>query len=153
MNVTQQSTQLFVTDFNRTIFDPDRRSLIHGAVEVLQAVKAHGFVSVLLSQAVENRRKLIAELGLEPYFDEIILTSTKTPAILAELATRHRAKPEHSFVLGDRAHGEIALGAAAGWRTIWLQAGRFADELPAANRRPTHTIHSLAEVPSLIARS
>lgn len=40
--------------------------------------------------------------------------------------------------------------ARGGWQTIWVRAGKFAGEQPDADKQPTCTVASLAEVAPLL---
>lgn len=132
--------QVIIFDFNRTLYDPDARTLVPGARDVLDAARDRGYILVLLAQAAPSRRALITELGLANYFAQIELVGHKSIELILAITDRHDADPATSFVIGDRTTGEIRLGQAAGWRTIWLQSGRFAGELPHPDHPPTHTI-------------
>ncbi len=140
---------LLTIDFNRTLFDPDTRTLIPGAIELLDSATRQGYTCTLLAKAAPSRADLITELGLAPYLAEIILTENKTLKQLRELEQRYDVRPEHCLMIGDRAQGEIELGYKAGWRTIWVRAGRFAIEAP-LGFTPTHTVSQLAQVSPLI---
>lgn len=139
-----------IFDFNRTLYDPDRRRLVNGAAELLTAAAQKGYRRVLFSQAVPSRADLINELGLTGYFDEIILTEHKTSDLFATIADKHQSDAKTSYVIGDRVNGELKLGYAAGWQTIWFRQGRFAAELPAAAGWPTYTVTRLADIHPLI---
>ncbi len=140
---------VLIFDFNRTLFDPERRTLLPGATELLEAAKQQGYTLVLLSKAAPSRAELVKELGLTAYFAKVLIVEHKTPAMLAEVAQHYGADMATSYVIGDRARGELALGQNGGWQTIWLRAGRFADETP-EGYTPTHTVGTLPEILPLI---
>lgn len=136
-------SNVLVVDFNRTIFEPDIGSLTWGAQKFLSTARKRGYLLVLLAQAKGSRRELIADLGLEPYFTEIILTNQKNEKQFKDIAIRLDADLSHSFVIGDRALKEILLACNAGWRTIWLKRGKFSEEVPDLKSNPEFTVSRL----------
>ncbi len=142
--------KLIIFDFNRTLYDPDHRALLPGATQLLQFAKEKAYKLILVGQAADSREQLIADLGLTGYMEEIILVDAKTAKLFNDIADRYLADKPSSFVVGDRAQREITLGHKTGWRTIWLQAGKFADEHPAANHLPTHTVTALNQIQSFL---
>ncbi len=139
-----------IFDFNRTLYSPDNRTLTPGAIELLEAAKAKGYLLILLSKAAADRGELVKKLGIESYFAEIIFANHKSYALFEEIAQRQSVDKKASYVIGDRAQGEVAIGRQAGWRTIWLQGGKFATELPTSEQQPDHTVGSLPQIPPLI---
>ena len=148
MTTKSTPTKMIVFDFNRTLYDPEHRALSRGARQLLDLAVARGYQLVLLSQAVASRAELIRELGLARYFVEIQIVERKGAQLLAGITERYLPDLAQSYVIGDRAQGEIRLGHEAGWQTIWLQTGKFADELPAFS--PTHTVTDLSDIENLI---
>lgn len=65
------------------------------------------------------------------------------------IAERYNADLARSYIIGDRALGEVQLGHRAGWRTIWLQAGKFSGETP-KTYTPDHRVASLTDIALLI---
>jgi FMN phosphatase YigB (HAD superfamily) len=139
-------TKLIVFDFNRTLYEPDQDRLISGARELLDYALSQGYRLVLLAKAVDSRGQLLDELGIADAFVEIHLVKTKSVVLLNDLSSRYAAALSRSYLIGDRAQSEIALGHEAGWHTIWYRNGRFADELPRPDRQPDHTVTALAQI-------
>lgn len=142
--------KLIIFDFNRTIYDPDARALMPGAVELLRAARDKGYILVLLGKAAASREQLLEDLGIAQYFAETMLVDEKSDAILEGFAQRHNADKSISYVIGDRNQGELKYGARGGWQTIWLKAGKFASELPDPDKQPTYTVTRLSEVAALL---
>jgi FMN phosphatase YigB (HAD superfamily) len=141
---------VIIFDFNRTLYDPDKHQLMPGAVELLQGAKAKGYVLLLLGKAAASRAQLMEELGINSYFAEVMLVEEKSDALFEGFAKRHSADKTRSYVIGDRAQGELKYGYRGGWRTIWLKAGKFADELPMADQQPNYIVDSLEKVLPLL---
>lgn len=90
------------------------------------------------------------ELKIKSYFSEVMLVDEKTDAQFEGFAQRHSADKSKSYVIGDRAKGELKYGHRGGWQTIWLKAGKFAEELPAADQQPDFVVGKLDEVLPLL---
>jgi len=141
--------KLIILDFNRTLFDPDTNQLIEGALDILRIAKQADYKLVLLAMAAPSRRELIADLGIADYFEEIILIDAKSQKIFRELEKKYQTDLSRSYVLGDRALGELTHGHKAGWRTVWYRQGRFAEESP-VGFTPDHTIMYLHDFLTLL---
>jgi len=141
---------IIVFDFNRTLYDPDHKTLIPHAQEILDTARAKGYTLVLLSKAGPDREQLVKENGLDGYFAETIFTGAKTHELFEQIAEHHQADKTRSYVIGDRAQGEIKHGHEGGWNTIWLKAGRFEDELPDPDKKPDYIISNLDEALRII---
>lgn len=141
--------KVIIFDFNRTLFDPSAQALMPNALDIVRAAQQKGYTLVLLAKAAPSRRELIAELGLAPFFAEIQLVNAKSARMFRDIADRYAADLSASYVIGDRAHGEILHGHTAGWRTIWLRAGAFAHELP-NGYTPTHIVQNLNDILPLL---
>ncbi len=121
-----------------------------GAHELLQGTHAKGYKLVLLAKAVPSRDQLLDSLGLRSYFAEVLLVNEKSDILFENIALRHGASKAHSYVIGDRAQGEIKFGHQGGWQTIWIKAGKFANELPDPGQNPDHIIYLLEDVLGII---
>lgn len=142
--------RIIIFDFNRTLYDPDQHALVPGAVDLLKAARAKGYALILLGKAAASRTQLLDNLGITEYFAETMLVEDKTDAIFADFAHRYDADKAHSYVIGDRAQAEVKYGHRGGWRTIWLRAGKFANELPDPGQEPDHTVTDLPSVAAML---
>lgn len=132
-----------VFDFNRTLFDPDAEALFPEALKVLGGLRDAGVPLCLVCKGGPDRRDLIERLGLPQFFERIVVTERKGAENFQECKDLH---PDCAWVVvGDRLEEELRHGAACGMRTIWLQKGKFADEVP-ADVPCHHVIYSLAEL-------
>lgn len=141
--------QLIIFDFNRTLYDPDANQLIDGAQSLLDTARDQGYTLILLAMAAPSRQALIEQLGIAEYFAEIILMDAKSQKVFRQLAQKYDTDLSKSFVIGDRALGEITYGHKAGWPTVWYRQGRFADEEP-VGFTPEHTVTTLSQFQKLI---
>lgn len=143
---TQQ--KIIIIDFMRTLYDPETEALFADSLSVLESLQSTDRALILLSREEGQRRSLMTELGLEPYFTEIILTKDKRSAMREIVDRRHS---EQIVVIGDRIRGEIAFGNEYGAKTIWIKKGKFADELPRSEgEKPDHTVTAFADSVELV---
>jgi FMN phosphatase YigB (HAD superfamily) len=134
-----------IFDFNRTLYDPDTGQLMKDALEILSTLKELGFKMFLIGKGAEERTTLIRDLGLEPFFDDIIVNDEKDINDFFKLKKWH---PGYEFYsVGDRIRKEIKYSNRAGCKTIWLKKGKFAFEEPIeADEEPWRTITELNEL-------
>ena len=89
-----------------------------GIPAALQAVAAHGVLAVLTNKPIGPTRKVLAGLGLAPFFVSVIggdgpLGRKPDPAALQHLLAEHRADPRDSILVGD-SRVDLETGRAAG---------------------------------------
>lgn len=135
-----------IFDFNRTLYDPDLDELVPGAKSVLKKLKERGYKLFLVSHG-SYRKSLISELGVENYFDKIVISKEKSLEDFKEVTLNSNLTIKESFVVGDRVKGEIRIGNILGFNTVWLKKGLFAQEVPEnLEEFPDFTIADLEEV-------
>ncbi|MBU1037246.1 HAD hydrolase-like protein [Patescibacteria group bacterium] len=139
--------KIIIFDFNRTIYDPESRDLIVDARLVLRTLLKRGFDLYLISRAENSRKKLIDELGVIQYFTKIIIVKEKNKRIFQKIIAEKNVDLQSSFIIGDRIKKEIIIGNILGLQTIWLQDGKFSNELPSTkNEQPKYVVKKLKDV-------
>lgn len=138
-----------IFDFNRTLYDPDRDQLMENGLEILQNLKDKGWKLFLIGKGGANRENLISELGLQAFFEEIIIKEEKDIEDLRDLKAK---LPDYEFYsVGDRIKKEIVLGNKCNFKTIWFKNGKFATEEPEnPEEYPWKTIGSLDELQEIL---
>lgn len=140
-----------IFDFFRTLFNPETQRLIPEAKTVLRNLRKRGFKLILISRQETGRTRTIKSTGLAPFFERILVTKKKSAALLRRALHAQRANLRCSFVVGDRAREEIALGNKIGCTTIWVKQGKFANERPRTKQEePTITVRKLKQLPDVI---
>lgn len=143
--------KIIIFDFNRTLYDPERRVLLDDALMVLQTLQQRGFALYLLSHAVPWRVRLLDEFGLRQYFTKILMSEQKTLGQVQEIIEHAKADLSQSFMVGDRIKSEISLGKLVGLKTIWVRRGKFSDEVPENNdEQPQYIVQSLKALLTII---
>ncbi len=147
----QDKQKIIIFDFMRTLYDPERKSVMNGAQELLEKLSAKGFALFLVSTENKTRIDLIKRSGIAQFFTRIIFTPKKTSANFIRLMHNYPHDPKQSFVVGDRVRGEIKIGNLCGYQTIWIQNGKFRSEVPrSANEVPDYIVFELKEIMQLI---
>ncbi len=122
--------KIIICDFNRTIYDPDKKTLIPEVYATLRILKQKGFYLILLSQIrKKSREKIVRSLRLENYFDEIILVPLKSEDDFKNLVTKD-TDVNASYSIGDYIEQDMVFGKRAGLKTIRIAAGAFAHVKP-----------------------
>lgn len=141
---------IIIFDFNRTLYDPESKTLVRNTQLVLRILLRRGFTLYLVSRADGSRDKLIDDLGLGQYFARITFTSNKSTQDIQDIIAPEDIDCSSSFVVGDRVRQEIAFGNMLGLQTIWVRSGKFSDEFPrTVMEQPTHSVNALIDVLSI----
>ncbi|MFT5036745.1 MAG: FMN phosphatase YigB (HAD superfamily) [Candidatus Azotimanducaceae bacterium] len=140
-----QSAILF--DFNRTLYDPERKELFPEVRELLSYYsKTHQLY--LVSKKEQSRFDLIDSLEIKHFFNSVHFVERKSPILFKEVTKDVQGEV---YVVGDVVHSEIKAGNMCGMKTIWFQNGAFADQRPKDDmERPWHRIQTLSELYTLI---
>lgn len=137
-------------DWKRTLYDPETRELIPGAIELLQSCFDRKIPLYLIGKGKEDMYSEVKRLKVEQYFKEILFVGTakKPQDFIKFLDTQN---PQTTFVIGDRATSELAIGKSLSCTTIWIRQGQFASEEPENQQLwPDYVVGNLGEVESLI---
>lgn len=148
----QDKQKIIIFDFMRTLYDPDEKSIVRGALELLKSLRNAGFILILISTEIGNKADPIAQTGITPYFEKIILTREKSERDFKEIQTAVPHDPQASYVIGDRVRGEIKIGNLCGYQTIWVKKGKFAAQLPRTSfENPRYIVTDVRQVEQIIA--
>lgn len=133
-----------VFDWKRTLYDPDKKELITGAIKLLEYLKDQNIPLVLIGKGGEDMNDEVNRLGVREYFKEIIFTEgEKDPKVFAKYLTD---PPKNTLFIGDRVRSELEIGNKLGATTIWIKQGKFAVETPEnEEQQPNYTVYSLVE--------
>ncbi len=138
-----------IFDFNRTLYDPDSKQLVEGALRLLGRLRSDGIEACLISKkSAEGRESQIKALGLGSYFKRIlVIEGGKQEAHFQECLEAMSLQAHEVAVVGDRIREEISLGNRMGMLTIWYKAGKFAAEASESrDQEPTYTVTGLDDV-------
>ncbi|MEA3504303.1 MAG: HAD hydrolase-like protein [Bacteroidota bacterium] len=142
-----------IFDFNRTLFDPEKRELMPNAEETLLSLTKRGYILSLISSTQSPEREtFIKSLPISNFFVKIIVTNKKKSAHhFSELSDIMGTNTKNTYVVGDRIKSEIQLGNSLTFNTIWFKNGKFAKETPSRQSEiPTAIITNLSEILNFI---
>ena len=94
-----------------------------GAVETLRTLKARGLKIALVSNFDGRLHRVVAELGLKPFFDAVIVSSEAgwakpSPRIYAAALGALGVEPGEALMVGDRPKEDAAGATAAGLKAL-----------------------------------
>ena len=96
---------------------------VKGATETLRTLKARGLKIALVSNYDHRLHRVVAELGLKPFFDAVIVSSETgwakpSPRIYAAALAALGVGPGEALMVGDRPREDAAGATAAGLRAL-----------------------------------
>lgn len=144
-------TKLTIIDFNRTVYDPERKMLIEGIMEVLTILRDRGFILYLISKKEKGREHILASLGIEHFFSRIEFVEEKTRDLFEAILRVSGIPKNDVYIVGDYLYEEIRAGNQCGVKTIWFKSGRFAgQQQKTKDDKPWKTITRMSDLPEAI---
>lgn len=151
--------QSILFDWGRTLYDNDRKQLFADATRVLRVLSSRYrlFLVSIVDGDPRERILTIRSCNVGHFFEGFQLGKkgdgkneyrSKFP-LLDRLVKDHKLKLNKLIVIGDRAgkDREIHWAATRGVKSIWIQKGKFANELPTKETGfPTHTVTELSDI-------
>ncbi len=146
------TVKTFIFDWKRTLYDPEHKQLIAGAVQLL-AYLAGQSTSVLVGKGDDTMRQEVERLGVGSYFSAITFEErAKESSLYIKYVDTER--PENTIFIGDRTRSELAVGNQLHARTMWVRQGKFRDEKPENPvYSPTYAVNSLKEALAVIKQT
>jgi FMN phosphatase YigB (HAD superfamily) len=139
-----------IFDWKRTLYNPDDKNLIDGAVAILKFFKDKGMYIAVVGKGNTDMYKEVERLGVSPYFNHVAFREGTKDIELFEEVVDIAGSGETLFI-GDRVRSELEVGNRLGCRTVWIKQGKFADEVPEnSHQEPTYTVASLKEAKQFI---
>lgn len=122
----------------------------------LLALRPNYRLILVTSGVAERQRNKIAKLGLDRFFDLVLIDDiheqlSKRERFLAAM-TNYNLKPRDVLVVGDRVFSEIKIGNQLGMVTVQMRHGAYTDIAPSKEwEDPDYQINLISEVKSVIA--
>jgi len=140
-----------IFDFNRTLYDPEQDKLIKGSSKVLNTLYKKTKLALVTTETGE-RLGLIKQLGIEKFFNKILIVGEKDKKSFLACCDALGVQPQDAVVVGDRIKGEIAIGNKLGMVTIQFKNGIFADQLPEnEGEKPKMVITKLVDLLKILS--
>lgn len=121
------NSKLIVCDWNRTLYDPEEGKLYSDALVFLDTLTARGSRVVIVSVREDNAPARQAKEAIRDLVADFLENTKKTPDLFYQLQEKYPA--EEYWAIGDKIDSEIAAAKQAGWRTIRVRRGKFADQV------------------------
>lgn len=139
-----------IFDWKRTLYDPDTKNFIDGAVELLEFIKSKNISLVLIGKGGDDMHYEVDRLGVRKYFKEIVFArGEKDPQVFRTYISKDN--PETTLIIGDRVRSELEIGKKLGATTIWIKQGKFASEEPDnTDQKPDYIVLSLRKCKDLL---
>lgn len=159
-----EGIKAIIFDLGGVLIDAETKEQFPESKGVLEYCKAKGYRMALavIASKLGERQEQIANSDLHDFF-EIIRMGSLTPEqiwdpsfkgkdILYDEINRHlKLSPKEVLIIDDRILRGITYANRNGHPSVWIQKGKFSKELPnQTTGYPTHTIHSLKELTTLI---
>lgn len=144
--------KLIIFDWKRTLYDPDNKLLIDGALELLKSIKKRDIPIILVGKGGDDMNVEIKRLSVDSYFEKIIfIEGEKDLNIYKPLISK---KPKNTLFIGDRVRSELEAGNKLGAITVWIKQGKFSNEGPEnEQQKPTFTVLKLRQCLKLISEN
>jgi HAD superfamily hydrolase (TIGR01509 family) len=103
--------------------------LFPGALDLLDRLHGRYHLGIITNGLTEIQKEKIDRLGIEPYFETILISQevgiAKPDARLFRMALdRVPCEPWEAAIVGDSAERDIRGAASAGLHTLWVRLGR-----------------------------
>jgi FMN phosphatase YigB (HAD superfamily) len=125
--------ELIIFDWGGTLHESKTDSIFDGVPEVLDKLSERYplvLISLAKSQDPKTRRQKIGDSGISQYFKSILVGGEDKDEMYESILSDLNVNPENVLIVDDRAIRGIAWGNRKGAKTIWIQQGKFANELP-----------------------
>lgn len=141
----------YVFDWKRTLYNPESKTLIEGAEDIIRFAHNQGAKVILVGKGDHAMFDEVNRLGISKYFDHIQFN--EGPKDSSQFAVFIDPKNRRdTLVVGDRVKSELSIGNMLGATTVWVRQGKFSDEEPAEKiEEPTYTVSSLQELLGMIS--
>ncbi len=154
----KQVIKAIIFDWGRTLYDSDAKKEFLDAEEVLKYCQDHAYRLAVVSLTSQHSNSTLDERGLQieksflrKYFEVALVTDADKDKLFDEIVKKFGLPREQVVIVDDRIVRGIRYGTRHGHPTVWLQKGKFAQELPNLETgQPTHTIHELGELLEII---
>ncbi len=149
-----------IFDWGRTLFDSELKKEFPESEEIVSFCAGKGLklaVASLVSEhsivGLEGRIRQIENSPLRKYFYCALVTDKDKDKILDELVFKLQIPRQQVLIVDDRVIRGIRYGNKNGHPTVWLQRGKFENELPNEETGlPTFTIKTLPELKEILVQ-
>lgn len=139
---------VIIFDWKRTLYDPDKKSLMDGAVNLLSSLQKKNISLILIGKGGEDMYSEVQRLDVKKFFCKIVFEEGSKDLSIYKLYVSEN--PKETVFVGDRIRSELAVGNKLGCVTIWLKQGKFAEEGPVDDsQKPAYIVTTIEELENL----
>jgi len=141
-----------IFDYGRTLHEDESNQFLDNAKDVIQYLSKKyklAIVSITWLETMEKRWKQIRDADLEKYFVsiELVPTPEEKERAFNDAIKKFGCSFHEVAIVDDRTVRGIKWGNQKGCVTIWLQKGKFSQELPNEETgQPSFIIKELNEL-------
>jgi len=144
-----------IFDWGRTLWDNDNGVLFPDSKDVLEYLKMKGYRLAVLSisppERLEQKHEMVANSGLAPYFDKVLVSTKKGKEEIDEINKVWNFEYKDIAIIGDQVIREVAIANKLGMKSILVKRGKFADQIASQETgTPTHTISTVVELKAIL---
>lgn len=129
-------------DWNRTLYDPEKKLCYRDAVSFLRSLQKKCVVYIVSAGKIphthQQKKKVL------PYIDDFIV-APKTKDLFTEIVKN--TPKNRIIVIGDSITQEITIANKLAYTSVRILRGTYKDDIPTTkNEIPTYTVHALKEI-------
>lgn len=139
-----------IFDWKRTLYDPESRQTVPGAIELLDFLRQHNVQMALVGKGSQEMHSELDRLGMRGYFFAVLYREgEKQPDWYVDSIPGFHSG---MIFVGDKPDSEIQVGNRLGGYTIRIRQGEFAHEEPTTpEEQADYTLDSLLQVQDHLA--
>ncbi|MBI2045011.1 HAD hydrolase-like protein [Candidatus Pacearchaeota archaeon] len=147
-------TKAIIFDWIGVLSAGSKGGVFKDSKEILQRLKSKKYRLGLVSLAGygnEKRVRDIEDSGLKPYFDSIVVDTTKKIEHYQRCLDELGVNPDEALIVDDRTVRGIKIGNELGCKTCWVMYEKYANETPNKETgEPTYRIKSTRDLLTIL---
>jgi putative hydrolase of the HAD superfamily len=118
--LAQRLSERYMTERDQAL------KLFEDAWEVVTTLRKRFPLGLITNGPADLQRMEVATLGLEPFFDPILIEGEMgegkpKPAVFQRAADLMRCTPDQLLMVGNSYHHDVLPALEAGWKAIWIR--------------------------------
>ena len=142
-----------IFDWKGTLYNSANKCLIEGTTELLELLQNYNIPVHLIGKGGQDMCQEVRRLEVEKYFGTILFVDeAKNIKHFVDLVNKINSKL--TLVIGDRIQSELSVGKSLNTTTIWIQNGKFSDQVPRnESEQPDFVVNNLIKLMALFSNS
>ena len=141
-----------ISDWKGTLYNSVDKCLIEGTIELLELLQTKNIPIHLIGKGGQDMYQEVRRLEVDKYFESMLfIDEAKNIKHFVDLVNKTNSR--QTLVIGDRIQSEISVGKSLGTITIWIQNGKFSDQIPRnESEQPDFVVNNLNELMALFQK-